>query len=60
MDEQEALWRNLCDQAWNEQDPVNLLDITMQITRFPGRKQERLDRERRVSTFDIQLISEPK
>jgi hypothetical protein len=53
MDEQEALWRSLCEQAWREQDPVKLLEITMRITRFLTRKQERLEteldeRERRI------------
>ena len=45
MQEQEALWRSLCDQAWREEDPVKLLDITMRITRLLTRKQERLEKE---------------
>jgi hypothetical protein len=40
-----AAWLELCHQAWAEEDPVKLLDVTMQITKFLARKQERLDAE---------------
>jgi hypothetical protein len=40
-----AAWLELCHRAWAEQDPVKLLDVTMQITKFLARKQERLDAE---------------
>jgi hypothetical protein len=40
---QQALWLHLCHQAWVEEDPVRLLDITMQIVKFLASKQERLD-----------------
>jgi hypothetical protein len=41
--EQETAWWDLCRQAWTEEDPIKFLDLTMQITRFLARKQERLD-----------------
>ena len=44
MDERE-LWRALCDEAWAEQDPIKLLNVTVRIDRFLARKQERLDAE---------------
>jgi hypothetical protein len=40
-----ADWLELCHRAWVEQDPVKLLDVTMQITKFLARKQQRLDAE---------------
>lgn len=40
-----AAWLELCHQAWAEQDPIKLLDVTMQITKFLARKQQRLDSE---------------
>ena len=40
-----AAWLELCSRAWAEQDPVKLLDITMQITKFLAQKQQRLDAE---------------
>ncbi len=46
-----AAWLELCDRAWAEQDPVKLLDVTMQITKFLARKQQRLDAEYDVA-FD--------
>jgi hypothetical protein len=45
-DEQEvdrAAWWDLCRQALAEEDPVKFLDVTMQITKFLARKQQRLD-----------------
>jgi hypothetical protein len=42
VDERE-LWWALCEEAWAEQDPVKLLNVTMRIDRFLARKQERLD-----------------
>jgi hypothetical protein len=44
MDEQESTWWTLCRQAWAEEDPVKLLDVTMKINSILTRKQERLDR----------------
>jgi hypothetical protein len=41
--ESAAIWWNLCGRAWTEEDPVKLLEVTMQITKFLARKQERLD-----------------
>jgi hypothetical protein len=45
MDEEvaRAAWFDLCHQAWTEQDPVKLVDLTMQITKFLARKQQLLD-----------------
>jgi hypothetical protein len=44
MDETSAaIWWNLCGRAWTEEDPVKFLDVTMQITKFLARKQQRLD-----------------
>jgi hypothetical protein len=40
-----AAWLELCNQAWTEEDPVRLLDVTMQITKFLAKKQQRLDAE---------------
>jgi hypothetical protein len=40
-----AAWLELCHRAFNEQDPIKLLDVTIQITKFLARKQERLDAE---------------
>ena len=45
MEEQEVIWKSLCHQAWIENDPVKLLEITMKITRFLALKQQRLDAE---------------
>ena len=41
--EEEAVWCSLCKQAWIEQDPVRLLEITMKIAKFLAQKQRRLD-----------------
>ena len=41
--ESAAEWWNLCGRAWTEEDPVKLLEVTMQIIKFLGRKQNRLD-----------------
>ena len=38
-----AAWLELCSRAWAEDDPVKLLDVTMQITKFLAKKQQRLD-----------------
>jgi hypothetical protein len=58
IDEQaveQAAWQDLCDRAWAEKDPIRLLDITMQITKFLAYKQERLD----AAAFDeAQLIQQ--
>jgi hypothetical protein len=43
--EKESTWWNLCRRAWSEKDPVRFLEVTMQIMRFLGRKQQRLDDE---------------
>jgi hypothetical protein len=40
-----AAWLELCSRAWAEDDPVKLLDITMQIAKFLAKKQQRLDAE---------------
>ena len=40
-----AAWLELCHQAFNEKDPVRLLAVTMQITKFLARKQQQLDAE---------------
>jgi hypothetical protein len=45
MDEQESVWWDLCREAWTEEDPIKFLDVTMQITKFLARKQQRLDAE---------------
>jgi hypothetical protein len=45
MEEQEAVWRDLCHKAWSEQDPIRFLEVTMQIVRFLALKQNRLDAE---------------
>jgi hypothetical protein len=46
-DDQEsaATWWNLCGRAWTEEDPVKFLEITMEISKFLARKQQRLDTE---------------
>jgi hypothetical protein len=41
--EHEGGWWDLCRRAWVEEDPVKFLELSMQITRFLARKQERLD-----------------
>ncbi len=38
-----AAWFELCHRAWTEEDPVKLLNVTMQITRFLAKKQQQLD-----------------
>ena len=40
-----AAWLELCRRAWVEQDPIKLLNIAMQITKFLAEKQQRLDAE---------------
>jgi hypothetical protein len=40
-----SVWWDLCGRAWTEEDPVKLLDITMQIMKFLACKQQRLDAE---------------
>jgi hypothetical protein len=45
MDEQQKTWWSLCHQAWVEEDPVKLLNITMKINQFLSRKQQRVDAE---------------
>ena len=43
--ESAAVWWNLYGRAWTEDDPVKFLEVTMQITKFLAKKQERLDAE---------------
>jgi hypothetical protein len=43
MEEHESTWRELCRHAWDENDPVKFLEVTMQIMKFLARKQHRLD-----------------
>ena len=43
--ESAAEWWNLCGRAWAEEDPVKLLEVSMQITKFLAKKQRRLDAE---------------
>jgi hypothetical protein len=46
MDERESAqttWWNLCAEAWAEEDPIKFLEVTMRITKFLARKQQRLD-----------------
>jgi hypothetical protein len=45
MNEHEDTWKDLCHQAWIEQDPVKFLNVSMKITKFLSRKQQRLDSE---------------
>jgi hypothetical protein len=56
-----AAWLELCHQAFNEKDPVRLLAVTMQITKFLASKQERLDAEYDAAfdeAQDVQRIKE--
>ena len=41
--ESAAKWWNLCGRAWTEEDPVKFLEVTMEISKFLARKQQRLD-----------------
>ena len=41
----ESEWMSLCRQAWFEQDPIRLLELTMRITQFLARKQQLVDSE---------------
>lgn len=43
--DEQNIWWDLCRQAVAEEDPVELLNITMQITKLLALKQERLDAE---------------
>jgi hypothetical protein len=41
----EEYWKYLCHKAWIEEDPVELLATTLEISKFLGQKQQRLDTE---------------
>jgi hypothetical protein len=53
-------WLELCRRAWAEQDPVKLLDVTMQITKFLAKKQERLDAEYDAAFDEAQEVQKIK
>ena len=55
-----AAWLELCHQAWAEQDPVKLLDVTMQITKFLARKQQRLDADYDAAFDEAQEVQKIK
>jgi hypothetical protein len=55
-----AAWLELCHRAWAEQDPIKLLDITMQIAKFLAVKQERLDAEYDAAFDEAQEVQKIK
>jgi hypothetical protein len=55
-----AAWLELCHRAWAEQDPIRLLDITMQIAKFLAVKQERLDAEYDAAFDEAQEVQKIK
>jgi hypothetical protein len=55
-----AAWLELCHRAWAEQDPVKLLDVTMQITKFLAQKQKRLDAEYDAAFDEAQEVRKIK
>jgi hypothetical protein len=57
--ESAAVWWNLCGRAWTEEDPVKFLEVTMQISKFLARKQQRLDAEYDQAR-QIQEVEQPQ
>jgi hypothetical protein len=43
VQENKEHWRELCERAAVEQDPLKLLELTKEIDRLLARKQDRLD-----------------
>jgi hypothetical protein len=43
VQENKERWKELCEQAAGEQDPVKLLELTEEINRLLAKKQDRLD-----------------
>ena len=46
MQENEQRWRELCELATKEQDPIKLLELVTEINRLLTEKEKRLIQER--------------
>jgi hypothetical protein len=57
---EESIEHKRRSRAWAEQDPVKLLDITMQITKFLAQKQQRLDAEYDAAFDEAQEVQKIK